>query len=557
MFNTEGVLAAANVEKFKGTVYSVGPFGFRVGFAFQQERALNLIYALHHTETIKRRHKIMIAGGGLAGITAKIALHGLGYGNVMLYEERDNVFKAQQGAIHRPLHPSYNNWPIADHFSPTSNLPFMNWFAGSAAEVVAFIEDRWKTLYSRSLSIIRRGVIKHLKLAPGAEDESRRVRATVQKDGAEVTEDFDIVILATGFGVERDLDHSSVGSYWSPDGIVGFREEERETRQVFISGIGDGGLMDFARLGFRDAVKSDLAIETISRLRHSKFAGPRISLDQKHESSPVEDEIRDVEKRAQTLLPESAERPVKFGTKIENEIARCLRSGYAGVLQNLPSEAIEFLEQKLHPTMIGSNRLRLVGKLEAPFTCATAPINKLLVAYLLSKNPESYVRGYIDIASDELVRFDGSREPLGSSFKVLRHGGRPPAFVISKEFAKQNRSLNKSLANLTTAGRPDAELCAHLQHIVSSDQRSLKYREYRTELARAFSSRCMDLSLSPRVGAGTGEVPFWFEFDVEAVKKVGIKEAIGRLGGFPHELFGVKLLAVQPGDADSGLKRGA
>lgn len=116
--------------------------------------------------------------------------------------------------------------------------------------------------------------------------------------------------------------------------------------------------------------------------------------------SSIENEIRELENRAFALLPLSAERQTKFGTQTENKIARVLRDGYLKILETfLPSEAVAFLDQRLRKALVSSKKLHLVGKLEAPFTCATAPINKLLVVYLLSKNPNMYVRGKIDTAS--------------------------------------------------------------------------------------------------------------------------------------------------------------
>jgi len=556
---TVGVLAAGCVEvtKFEGKVFSIGPFGFRVGFAFQQERALNLVYALHHTVTIKRNSAIMIAGGGLAGLTAKMALHGLGYGNVTLYEAREGSLRAQQQALHRLLHPSYNSWPMVPSFSATSALPFLNWHSGSAADVVKFINERWEEVYKRKLPVVRHGSVTKLDPVRGRQKKVERVRATIEVNGLKENKEFDYVILATGFGSERDLDHSMVDGYWDPDTIGIVAADEKDTRRVYVSGIGDGGLMDFVRFGFEDGALSDIAIETISRLRNSIYDGPRTSLDQSYVPSSIEDEIRELETHASALLPLSAEGQTKFGTRTENKIARVLRDGYLKILEDyLPSEAADFLNRRLRKTLVSSNRLHLVGKLEAPFTCATAPINKLLAAYLLSKNPKMYVRGKIDTGSRKLVRKDGSEEPLEDSFLVLRHGGRPPAYKISKSFAKQNRNLNLALANLTSVERSNEEICGNLQDVVSVDPWSQKFRDYRGELAKMFALS-INVPISERVGVSAEDEPFWFEFNPGKISKDGTKTIVGKLGGFPHEIFGIKLLAVYPGLARSTVKRGA
>jgi hypothetical protein len=546
--SVDAILAAANVEQYAGKVFSIGPFGIRVGFTYQQERALNLVYALVKDTRIAVGHKILVVGGGLSGITAKIALHAMGYGKVHLIEALDDILMVQQDATHRMLHPCYNNWPLVDRFSPTSDLPFLNWYSASASKVTSFLRTRWEKIYSGTLSRIRvKHSLKHLKLTP----DKNRVIAQIESIASNLIsdEEFDLVILATGFGDEQDLRLSAVRGYWEPDRITSLRSATKSHR-VFVSGIGDGGLMDFARLAFKAVPDSDLAIETISRLRHSRYQHPRISLDEKvHVRSPVEQEISSVEKRALYLLPQNTPDRTEFGSPVENEIATFLANSYRSIIEMLPAMARKFLDDQLHE-VLSTGRLLLVGRLAAPFTCATAPINKLLIGYLLARQPSLYCRGFIDCGTGELVTETG-RESLALDTLIIRHGGLPPVFDVSPSFAKQTRQLNRSMADLVDKGRPPSNQYTDLHHVVSAGPFSPPTIAYIVTLAEEFAAmNPVNLSLSHKIDAS--KTNLWFEFNPEMIN--GRQVAIsGRLGGIPHEIFGKKLVAREPMVASTAL----
>lgn len=551
------VLATAKLSEYEGIVYSIGPFGARVGFAFQQERALNLVHALFDAKKIVPKHRVLIVGGGLAGLTAKLALHGMGVGNVFLYEALDELVKSQHDARHRMVHPCYNNWPLAERFSPTSDLPFLNWFAANAAEVVGFLRGRWETLYSRNLSQIFQGKLTELKLTSNRKQVVASLEIPLAKPDGTIeikieNQIFDRAIFATGVGLERDLGHSFAKSYWTPDEINTLRENNSDTRQVYVSGIGDGGLMDLVRLAFRNPKDgSDLAIETVSRLRHTKYLIPRETLDDKSfQRSPIEEMIWALEKEACDLLPETSTPTAYAGTAVENRVAELLQQGYKRAIEILPLEASEFLERHVHP-IVTTDRLHLVGKLVAPFTYATAPINKLLVAYLLRKKPEIYLRGRVDVKKNEIVAHEGTRSSLAPHVVVIRHGGQPPVYEFSKQFEKQNRALYRDLADLLDVGRPPASIFSNLRNLVAQSPTAKHVVKYRTELAEAFSAaKGVNLKIAPRFRKAAID-EFWFEFDPgDSTKTARIS---GLLGGFPHEIFGVPLIARTALDAELGL----
>ena len=553
LLDFNNVLAAAKIEELREKAYSVGPFGIRVGFAYQQERALNLAYALVKSGKIAPSHKVLVAGGGLAGATVRMALKGMGIGDVSLYEARDSILTEQHAAEHRAVHPCYNNWPLANYFSPTSNFPFLNWFSANAATVVSFLSRRWDEIYFRDLTSVKTGyVLKGMELED-KDDPDSRIEATFENPNkTRETLFFDRAVLALGFGVEKDLNYSFIGSYWSPDNLDVVREDKNDNRRIVVSGIGDGGLMDFVRLSFRRDPERDLAIEAISYLRHSSYFQPRTSLlESAHRPSYIETRIREIETQAGQYLTEAPFPRHDFGCKAENEIATTLEEGYLSIVAELPNACERFLKSRVHPTIRDDDRLQLVGRLVAPFTLATAPINKLLVAYLLKQNPKLYLQGYVDVKSSPsvLVRPDKSRETLDDRRLILRHGASPPAFEISKSFEKQNRALSRTLSNLVEHARSDEELCVGVPGM-SMKPAEPAYREYRIKLAKAFARICCGMHVTSRYNRSRRTDPFYFLLKYESF--ADLEEMARKFGGFPHELFGVKLLASQLQDADLG-----
>jgi hypothetical protein len=57
---------------------------------------------------------------------------------------------------------------------------------------------------------------------------------------------FDVVIVATGFGKEVLFKHAHSQSYWYPDATDTVILSDK--KELLVSGVGDGGLIDLFRL---------------------------------------------------------------------------------------------------------------------------------------------------------------------------------------------------------------------------------------------------------------------------------------------------------------------
>ena len=180
----------------------------------------------------------------MAGVTAAAAAASLGH-EVFLFEQRPVLCHLQHGCDTRWVHPHIYDWPAFGSDSPYAGLPVLDWKADTAAEVAKQIVSGFEAL--------RRAAPDRFLVHLGASTwlaEGRRIRWDNSRGVPRASErDFDVVILATGFGVELRVREGGAESYWRNDSVnqpmPGGAYEK--PLQYFISGTGDGGLIDLLR----------------------------------------------------------------------------------------------------------------------------------------------------------------------------------------------------------------------------------------------------------------------------------------------------------------------
>jgi hypothetical protein len=224
------------------SVLVLGTFESRVTLYAQQVRALNLVDAII-AESLVRNNKdsrVAIIGGGAAGITAAVALAKVApeLGALDLYEQRPNILELQRNST-RYLHPHFYDWPGKGSEVTDAGLPVMNWQAGPAGDVA-------ETLRAQFDATIRSSILKfhpdqHVsELIPGSLGSVR----VVVPGGTAIRKVYDVVILAIGFGLEAYLEGDTL-SYWTPSPLSAPIHTHLPNPVLFISGNGDGGLVDF------------------------------------------------------------------------------------------------------------------------------------------------------------------------------------------------------------------------------------------------------------------------------------------------------------------------
>ncbi len=271
-------------------VYLVGAYDHGVTVLNQQIRALNLAWALVETATVnisnlierKKKLEIAIVGGGFTGITLAAALLKKGISaNITIFEQRDTLLPLQQGSDSRWLHPRIYDWPAEGSTASSAQLPVLNWTAGRASDVVVQVLSSWKDivldthnkprLYCNTKHLqIREGKKSKICLEWVGEERDPLTAGALKKHGGSgLAKDFDMAILAVGFGVEKN----GVISYWRNE-TLSQPSLDNPRRTFIISGQGDGAMIDLLRLcisQFRqDRILSELfsgSTHLISKLR--------------------------------------------------------------------------------------------------------------------------------------------------------------------------------------------------------------------------------------------------------------------------------------------------
>ena len=217
-------------------LFFLGCFDPRITFVSQQARALNLVRALILDGRISSKSKVAVVGGGVSGVTAALAISKTISCEVKVFEEHRCLLPLQDSASHRFLHPHIYDWPSEDLPREDAGLPILNWKAGYAHEVVSSMRDV-------ALDHLGEEVVSYNCVVNHLDRNSDHTIKIVARDG-EFVEDFDVVILASGFGIEkRRVVGVDVPSYWSGDDLDSLHSH----RKIFVVGSGDGGLIDLAR----------------------------------------------------------------------------------------------------------------------------------------------------------------------------------------------------------------------------------------------------------------------------------------------------------------------
>ena len=256
MLNAHDIIEGAKVSN-RTNFYVLGCYDKRITFYSQQVRALSLVYALHELGFLKNDPRIAVIGAGAAGLTVAAAI--AAQGRVVLFETARELLPLQSGATRRKLDPHIYDWPSAYAADPIANLPILDWEAGPArivrGDVVVEFEDiaarmggRLEKRTGHQVKQIRpvdktyEVVYDRLDNAPGGGPQQ------------DLSDRFDMIFLAIGYGLEPNETIPGLNntSYWSDAGVPSPEFAARPSPRFFISGNGDGGLIDLVAAASRD-----------------------------------------------------------------------------------------------------------------------------------------------------------------------------------------------------------------------------------------------------------------------------------------------------------------
>ncbi len=374
----EHIIKSSRLNDYKN-FYSVGAYGYRVGFAYQQHKAINLVWALEgkYGQQVLKDKKIRIIGGGVSGLTVLHALMKLGCENLELYEKNNELIAKPREAEHRLVHPNYNMWPILSGLNVFTSFPFLNWYSAPANVVASRIEDEMdKFMYSESLFPIKknREVINFSENDNGALLKIKNL----EEDHSEEEVNCSIVIFCTGFGAEK-ADELSKINYWAEQPDL---KDVAVKKSAQIFGTGDGAIIDLVSCWAKEPEKYwEIPLRTICIARQRqgvKIEGDRC--DQGNGVTAIEQRI---------LSHEQSRSPLSWiifkDKKAERiNLLRKEQKFYIDLVKDMIEN--RGLKDKLEPLLKEVTQAKfspvMYGLYKHPFEPTAAPINKILLAYL-------------------------------------------------------------------------------------------------------------------------------------------------------------------------------
>lgn len=438
----------------------------RVNFASHQRKTFDLAKYIKETvcrgvddddeiADIVRSKTIAIIGGGIGGLTCFFALHAEGFDNVHLFEMDKHLLGVQKDCAHRHGHPSAIDWPKRP-INATTNLPLLNWGAGTADGVVSqMASDPFENRFlERKKDFIHRGCwVKRMILSGGTWQ--------LEVDPPNRVQDFapEILVNAQGFGVDKNIEFSSTDSYWWEDNLANaLRERNRFNNQKFVVlGRGDGALIDFARASIGQGTGPDPVAKMLGCLRHDKYQHPNYEVrevDELPDFSGAEDQIREasgsflnLKNWAQSGQREyDAPRFYEFRSMLAEEISSThkLRDGGALLVapenKSLPDDGrineASIANQLLHCTLFHDDG----GKLEEK----KGKLEKVPSEHL----PNCGDGDSLEHSPTALIKLsDGTTLSLSGLFRIVRNGPNRPLLdrmEIDGKMAKEHYQAVKA-----------------------------------------------------------------------------------------------------------------
>jgi hypothetical protein len=484
-------LKAATIEPRKKT-YFIGPYGKRVSFASQQQRALNTVWALHDAKEIKQGTRAAVIGAGLCGLTTVAALLAKKC-LVYVYDVLPDVLEFQARASHRFVHPTINFWPEAA-IRPTTQFPFFDWFESICSANNLRLREEWKSHFR---DLTNRVYLESEVTAVVYDPDSGKVKVSATGGSAPPIAEYDIAIVATGFGAEETVTGVRPTPYWEPDFLS---RKAQEIKDIVVSGTGDGGLVDALRAA------------------HSHFEDGRlvIKLAQHLDDTGIKELIKKAEEDV----------PVRAGGS--QEAAAPL---FAEIYDQLASDMPPICERILTKSYYRAEPVTLIGPLSHPYTLNAAPIHKFMIAHAIISGQISYKQGRL-VDGPWYDPKDGPREEMTSAYCIVRHGpalATPLSKLVSPAELDELKQTQVRIADLIDPAPYTSAFWA-LRGYPRQEVTSRDFIQWRFPLAATYSIEKY-------------RRPIGVRFDNDECGYVMRSDGVGPAPAFvPNELFGIRLM---------------
>lgn len=241
--NWSAIIRMSEVPDSPG-LFVLGSFARRVTVYSQQVRALNLADALAGLGYLDTTTTVAVIGAGFGGITIAAALAKMGV-EVHTFEKESTSLHLQRNCATRFIHPHNYDWPKTKLEQAEANLPFLSWKADMADEVAKAVGAEWEKMGPPAERRHWDITIKSIQSVKNGWELEWEEKKTSGNRGT-----FSLVVLAVGFGTEKDeikLDSGTTYAYWAD---LPFAQRSTQDHEWFVSGAGDGALTDAIRLCF-------------------------------------------------------------------------------------------------------------------------------------------------------------------------------------------------------------------------------------------------------------------------------------------------------------------
>lgn len=384
----EQIVSAATVKGRNDKLYCLGPFPKRVSFAAQQNRALNLVWALHECGKFGPNQRIAVIGAGLAGLTAAAAFIGHRC-DVDVYESSAVTLPRQRATDHRMAHPTINQWPL-EHLNPTTRFPFMEWYAATCDQVTKELSEQFDAIIKGTPNRVLTDYTVFRAVPVGTDLIELRTTPRIANN-----EPYHIVLIAIGFGQEKPQSPFSPPDYWASDNLERLRNLKNPPKFI-VSGCGDGGLIDALRLAYLGFDKGRLSFEVAAKLS----------------GTPLAKRIARGERAART-----AGSPAGLGRVYTDAVELLMRQK-----KEEYKAAIKQLDDALFP---GGTVYLLDEILNEPYSLYAAPIHKLMIAHADKRGAVSFERGKVETEDNKIKAAGLEFDPAPTeTHVVIRHGAR-------------------------------------------------------------------------------------------------------------------------------------
>lgn len=306
-------MLAEAVSETDARIFSATGFArHNISIVHQQNRCVNLAWALNWRKRVGPGDVVAIVGGSFSGLMLAVSLALTSNAVVYIIEKEDRLLPRFRDKGHRHLSPVLNSRNLGSGFDPdfsepTFRSPIFTWKKGRASDVASQWLNEFES-YSRALPIF---VIDRCEI--------RREDIVTVKERLEIKPDIrklvlfpivvDLLIDATGFGEEQNPHRLVDHSYWE-SGHRLIYDLLTPPAEVLVSGCGDSGVIE----GLHYAL-SDFHHEDVEKLWPA-YDHLGLMLDQKLEGARLDEVLKSYE-------------PDHFESPVISEIAWwCDRSGY-------------------------------------------------------------------------------------------------------------------------------------------------------------------------------------------------------------------------------------